>query len=84
WISRNSKKKLTKNLIGNVTIENSKWINNRSEAFHYFEKDNNNSVDVLFRNVKIYNKNNSAVADSAQLKIIKNKFSRNPRFKFSN
>ena len=84
WISRPTKKKITKNLVGNVNITGSKWINNRTEAFHYFEKDNNNSVYVLFKNIKIYNKNNSVNPDSAQLKTIKNKFSGNNRYKFSN
>lgn len=84
WISRLSKKKITKNLIGNIHITGCKWINNRTEAFRYFEKDNNNSVDVLFKDIKIYNKNNSANADSIQLNTIKNKFSGKNRFKFSN
>jgi hypothetical protein len=66
-----------------VNVTDSKWINNRAEAFHYFEKDNNSSVDVLFKGIKIYNKNNSVSSDSIQLKTIRGKFSNNNRFKFS-
>jgi hypothetical protein len=82
WVTRKGKNE--KSLNGNINIVNCKWLNNRKEAYNYFENDENkNNVNVSFQKIKVYNKNDSNTVDQAQIQSIKRKYSNNARYKFS-
>lgn len=81
WLA--SKKKGGKRLQGNISIINSNWINNRIGGLRYFENDINN-VNILFKNLKIYNKNNPNSLDIQQIESIKGRYSSSANYKFLN